>query len=345
MNSGKNVFIIGPGLIGWNVLELLVAESYKVTALVRRKEHAEGIKQSGATSILGDLNDAALISDQTSRNDITIHTATADHLPSVEAVLTGIKKRAQDGYSTIFIHTSGTGILDDGANGGFKGEKIYHDDKPEQIDDVSDDAPHRRVDLAIVKAKRELGSKAKLAIMIPPEIYGFDSKHNRLSIQVPTLTRFALKHGFAGHVGQGLSVESQIHFHDLSRAYVVLLQWLESADPASEEIQNPYFFCENGREFSWREVGEEIGRALYQAGKIRDPEAREIPEGMWEDLFGAGTGATIGLNSRSRAARLRKMGWEAMEKGIWEAFREDELPEILKDEGVEFRGYRTIGGA
>jgi nucleoside-diphosphate-sugar epimerase len=36
--TGKNVFIIGPGLIGWNVLELLVEEGYNVSGLVRREE-------------------------------------------------------------------------------------------------------------------------------------------------------------------------------------------------------------------------------------------------------------------------------------------------------------------
>jgi len=43
--------------------------------------------------------------------------------------------------------------------------------------------------------------------MIPPLIYGFNPKHARLSIQIPTLTRWAIKHGYAAHVGEGLSVE------------------------------------------------------------------------------------------------------------------------------------------
>ena len=61
MSNSKNVFIVGPGFIGWNVLDLLIAEGYEVSALVRRKEHAEGITKSGAQAILGDLNDHDLI--------------------------------------------------------------------------------------------------------------------------------------------------------------------------------------------------------------------------------------------------------------------------------------------
>lgn len=223
MSTATKVFIVGPGFIGWNVVDLLVAEGYSVTGLVRRKEHADGIKASGAAVVMGDLNDKALITEQTSAHDITIHTATADHLPSVEAVLDGVKMRALKGQMSTFIHTSGTSVLDDGAMGMHKNDKVYHDSVREEIDSIADSAPHREIDLAIVKAQKELGEKAKLAIMIPPLIYGFNPAHKRLTIQIPTLTRFALKHGFAAHVGKGESVESNIHVMDLAGAYVVLL--------------------------------------------------------------------------------------------------------------------------
>ena len=70
MASGKDVFIIGPGFIGWCVLDLLVAEGYKVTGLVRRKEHAEGIQQSGASTVMGSLDDKQLIREYTAKNDM-----------------------------------------------------------------------------------------------------------------------------------------------------------------------------------------------------------------------------------------------------------------------------------
>lgn len=60
---------------------------------------------------------------------------------------------------------------------------------------------------------------------------------------------------------------------------------------------------------------------------------REIPKELWSDVFGDVTGAVIGLNSRSRAVRLRQLGWEAKEKSIWESWEEDELPELLLEEG------------
>ncbi|KAF2452218.1 NAD(P)-binding protein [Karstenula rhodostoma CBS 690.94] len=333
MNTAKRVFIIGPGFVGWNVLELLVGEGYTVTGLVRRDEHAEQIKKSGALAVKGDLNDHDLIVKHVLEHEIIIHTATADHLPSVQAVLAGIQQRATASKPTIFIHTSGTSVLDDGAFGAHKGDKIYYDNDPDTINSLPDTAPHRQIDLAIVRASKALGDKAKLAIMIPPEIYGFNPQHRRLTIQVPTVARFALKHGFAGHVGAGLSVESQIHVLDLARAYIVLLHYMEKS-PASVFLDNPYFFCENGREFSWREVAEQVGKSLKEKGLLKDAEPKEFSEKDWEELFGEYTGAVIGLNSRSRAVRLRELGWEAREKGIWESWLEDELPELLKEEGL-----------
>lgn len=339
MSSGKKVLVVGPGFIGWNVIDRLVSEGYNVTGIVRRAAHAQQIQLSGAKAVVGSLDDAVAIKTQTLEHDIVFHTATADHKPSAEAICAGVAERATQGKPTIYIHTSGTSVLDDDARGEYEGDKVYHDDKRDEIDSVADDAPHRQIDLAILAAQREIGTDAKIAIMIPPLIYGYNPQHRRLTIQIPTLTRFALKHGFAGHVGKGLAVESQIHVLDLSRAYVTLLHHMESA-PADDFIANPYFFCENGREASWKSVAEMVGKGLHKAGKIDDPTPRTIPEDMYGDLFGPYTGAVIGLNSRSRAVRLRELGWEAKERSMEDSYEMFELPEILKEEGSDFHGYQ-----
>ncbi|CAJ2502949.1 Uu.00g103430.m01.CDS01 [Anthostomella pinea] len=345
--SSKKVFIIGPGFIGWNVLELLAKEGYAVTGYVRRKEHAEQIKASGASNVvLGDLNDKTLITHHAAAHDIVIHTATADHLPSAEAVLDAIQQRAERGLSTIYIHTSGTSVLDDGSKGSTKSSRVYHDNVKSEIDSVADSAPHREIDLAILKAQKALGARAKIAIMIPPLIYGFNPDHGRLTIQIPTLTRWALKHGFAGHVGQGLAVESNIHVLDLARAYVVLLHHLESVPADDPQVRdNPYYFCETtgDAEPSWKDVASVIGESLHKAGLISDAAPRTIPPETYGDLFGADfTAAVIGLNSRSRAVRLRELGWRPVEKSWRDSYVGDELPVILKEEGdlEAFSGYQ-----
>ncbi|KAI1633353.1 hypothetical protein F4809DRAFT_623770 [Biscogniauxia mediterranea] len=344
--SSKKVFIVGPGFIGWSVLNLLVRENYSVTAYVKRKEHAEQLKASGASeTVLGDLNDKALITKHSLDHDVIIHTATADHLPSAEAILEAVQQRAEKGLSTIYIHTSGTSVLDDGSKASYKSTKVYHDNVRSEIDSLPDNAPHRQIDLAILKVQKQLAEKAKIAIMIPPTIYGYNN--GRLSIQIPVLTRYALKHGFAGHVGEGLAVESNVHVLDLARGYVVLLHHLESTPADSPDIlDNPYYFCEatGDNEPSWKEIASVIGTSLHQAGRIPDPTPRTIPPETYGDLFGDFTDAVIGLNSRSRAVRLRELGWKPVEKSWKDSYIQDELPVILKEtkDPKAFSGYQGV---
>lgn len=105
--------------------------------------------------------------------------------------------------------------------------------------------------------------------MFPPVVYGA-GKDNRLSIQIPTMARFAIKHGHAGHVGKGNSIWGQIHVSDLARGYMTILHYMGSCS-AEKVLENPYFFYENGDEYSRKRCVEEIGKGLQKAGKIQNP--------------------------------------------------------------------------
>lgn len=337
MSISNSIFLIGAGFIGGEVLELLLDANYGVTALVRRKDHAQELQSWGAKCVMGSLSDSELIKEQTIKHGIVIHTATADDMDSVQSVIAGLKERKSKGLSSIYLHTSGCSELCDYVAGSKKSDTIYRDDEPAQIDSLSDDAPHREVDLAIIRARQELGDSAKVAIILPPVIYGVSNKAQRLSIQLPTLTRFAIKHGFAPHVGQGLSIWNYVHVRDLARGYVLILQWLEG-DKSTGIYQNPYFFVESGEEHSWKEAAEAIGHALHKVGKLADPAPKAVPENLYQDIFGEYTPHVVGANARNRANRLRSLGWLPKEKDSFASLSEDEVPLILKDSGP-FTGY------
>lgn len=337
MASSKSVFLIGAGFIGGEILELLLEAKYRVTVLVRREEHALELKAWGAECVMGSLTDCDLIKDQTIKHDMVVHTATADDMPSVESIIAGLKERRTNGQSSIYLHTSGCSELCDYAEGDKETNVIYQDDEPAQIDSLADDAPHRTVDLAIVQARKELGNNAKIAIILPPVIYGVSNKARRLSIQLPTLTRFAIKHGFPAHVGQGLPVWNYVHVRDLARGYLMILQWLEG-DQSADIYQNPYFFIESGEEHSWKEAAIAIGQALQEVGRVSDPSPRPIPKNLYGDIFGEYTPHVVGANARNRANRLRSLGWIPTEKDSFRSLREDEIPLILQD-SESFKGY------
>ncbi|OQO05389.1 hypothetical protein B0A48_09157 [Cryoendolithus antarcticus] len=173
--------------------------------------------------------------------------------------------------------------------------------------------------------------------VLPPLIYGVVKKNSKLSIQVPALTRFALKHKYAGHIGQGEAVWSTVHVADLARAYLMILHWAESA-PDSATTGSPYFFCENGEEISWGDVAGMIGKDLHSACKVDAASAKEIPRQEYVDVFGPYSAVVVGSNSRSRANRVRELGWSPREKGIREAFEVEELQLLLEETG-SFAGY------
>jgi nucleoside-diphosphate-sugar epimerase len=335
-----SVFLLGPGFIGGEIIDLLLVSNYKVTTLVRRESAVADYANLGVETVVGNLDDVSVITDQVARSDIVFHTATADHLPSVEAIIDGIRQRATQGLKTIYIHNSGATLLSDTAQGDYKSHTIFDDDQPAQINALPDSASHRQIDLAILRAGKELASHAKIAIMIPPLIYGTTTREKRLSIQLPTLIRFSIKHGYAGQIGKGFAVWNQIHVKDLARGYMVLLHWMECAS-VGEISRNPYFFCENGQELSWGECAIEIGRILKEMGLIGDSTPRSIPEKQWGDLFGDYSGMVVGSNARNRANRLRKLGWAPLEKETFASLAEDEIPLIAKETG-EFKGYANV---
>ena len=116
---------------------------------------------------------------------------------------------------------------------------------------------------------------------------------------------------------------------------MTLLHFLESEKPSSPKLSNPYWFCEatGDNEPSWQEIAAHIAESLRAAGKSEVEEKPRQLEGkeLWEDLFGPVTPSIVGINSRSRAVRLRELGWEAREKDWKRSWVEDELPNLLKE--------------
>ncbi|KAK0755719.1 hypothetical protein N5P37_011728 [Trichoderma harzianum] len=329
----SQVFVLGPGYVGRAIIDLLHSEGkYEITTLVRTEKALKDLSDDGANTVLGSLDDTNLIEQLAAQSDVVFHTATSDHLASAQAILRGIAKRASQGKHTIYLHQSGASCLSDQSAGNNPNNEVYSDSTTAQIDTLSPTAPHRKIDLAIVEERQKLGSLARIFIWMPPIIYGNNGKHKRISIQIPALTRFALKNGHAGYVGTGKNAWSFIHVLDLAKAYTQVLHWLETAPRSDLGLQNPYFFCESG-EISWADVASMIGKNLYRAGRIVSPEPHVISDSEYVDLFGKYTPDIVGCNSRSSADRLRLMGWKPEQPDVQEAFEKEDLPLILLESG------------
>lgn len=161
----------------------------------------------------------------------------------------------------------------------------------------------------------------------------FPATNNRLTIQLPTLARYAIKNGQPAHIGPGKAVWSNIHVRDLARGYATVLHHFEKTSASEPSLKNPYYFCEatGDSEPSWRDMVSAIGEGLAKAGKVKSAEPVPMPKEKYVEVFGEFTPAVLGMNSRSRAIRLRELGWRPREKGWRESLLEDELPLVLKE--------------
>lgn len=122
---------------------------------------------------------------------------------------------------------------------------------------------------------------------------------------------------------------------DLARGYLTLLRHMETAS-AEEFLDNPYVFCENtgDEEPSWRDIATVIGKGLHAAGKIESAEPQTISPEAYVDCAGPKSPGLLGMNSRSRAIRLRALGWQPVEKSWEKSLLEDEIPAILAENTI-----------
>jgi hypothetical protein len=97
-------------------------------------DHLAELEKLGVKGVKTSLDDGDLITDAVSEHDIIINSASSDHPNSVDATLAGIERRSKEGKKTIYIHTSGTGVLDDRAGGEERESIVYRDETPDQIE-------------------------------------------------------------------------------------------------------------------------------------------------------------------------------------------------------------------
>ncbi|KAG0212540.1 hypothetical protein BGX28_006139 [Mortierella sp. GBA30] len=318
------VFILGvTGYIGSTTLDLLLQKDttrskYSFRALVRSPEKAEkDIRPVGIEPVLGSLDDIDILERESANADVVLSFADADHLPSIKAVLKGLERRPRpEGgrQRPILIHTSGTGVLLDGANGSFSSKAIYYDNDVAQLSTLPPTQPHRIVDLEVIDPK--LRGVVDTYVVAPPTIWGYGTgPGNHNSIQIPHQVKYSLKNKRALQIGQGLNYWSKVHVIDLAHFYVSLFERaLEEPQEGRGKLpknEESYYFVQEGEDFKYGEVAQEIAKALKSLGINDSSEVTGTTPEQESEFWSAGSGVLLGGNSRSRAIKAKEiLGWE-----------------------------------
>ena len=133
--------------------------------------------------------------------------------------------------------------------------------------------PQRTTDLVTVETGLQVG--VPTTIIMSPTIYGVGSgTFNKLSIQVPTMIRSAIKSGQAITIGEGKGVWDYVHIADLARLYELLILKVIAGEqlPTGEA---GILFSATGR-YTWRELSENIAKSLLTVGAITTDVVRSV---------------------------------------------------------------------
>ncbi|KAJ3096908.1 hypothetical protein HK100_005470 [Physocladia obscura] len=341
------ILVLGAtGFIGGTVLAAVVEANEQelagatVTALVRRqssetdaaretklrsrfgfestsKTAGKAVKKSFNIEFFAGLEAIDELEEIVRSYDIVINTADAcDDLPAIQAILRGLGARAIsnrfDGSVTVpvLIHCSGTGVIMDSALGepDVDGKTIYADDDIAKITAIPPTNIHRDVDLIVAGA--ESSFRIKTVTFVPPLVYGLGrGLFKRHSGQIPGLIRNCLANGQAEFIGKGLSKWSNVHVVDLAQAFLHILCRV-ICDPDS--VDNGYYFAESG-ELSWKEMAQGVADAAAKNAPVNlkskiavslqlETDAKiRFPNELARHFYSS--------NSRSRAVKIRKLGW------------------------------------
>jgi len=286
--------------------------------------------------VYGTLDDAALLEEESSKADIVLHTAdSSDHEGAARAIAAGLAAGHTTEKPGFWLHTSGTGILcwkdaETNTFGEAPSQPPYNDlDKVSDLTSLPDTAFHRAIDKIVLAAG---STSVKTAIICPPTIYGNGrGPGNKRSRQVYNLVGTTLEIGQPPQLGKGLTEWDNVHCHDLSDLFVLLVDAaVANKKDLDSELwgQKGYFLAENGHHV-WGEISRQVGEIAFKKGYIKIKEVKSMSTDEAKEAGGFDA-LSWGLNSKGHAKRARKfLGWKPKGKGLT-----DELPDIVDQEAT-----------
>lgn len=141
------------------------------------------------------------------------------------------------------------------------------------------------------------------------------------------MAKLILTRKFTPVVGEGKARWNNVHVHDLSEVYRLLVNKAAAHD-SSEELWGPkgYMLTENG-EHVWTDLAKLMAKEVAGLENLSTFEERALSKD--EALEQAGFEAVSwGLNSRGKAGRARKfLGWKPVQGSL-----ESEVPDIVRQE-------------
>lgn len=276
------IFVTGAsGFIGGSFAAEAVRRGHQVRGLVRSAEKAQACEKFGIIPVNGTLADHDLLALEASAADAVVSAASSDDRAAIEAIL-----KALSGTGKTLLHTSGSSIVADDANGEPSDVIVAEDDLPNP---TRDKAARVALDQAILTA---VGVRS--IVLCNTLIFGDALGPDARSVQLPLLIDFARETGNAAYIGRGLNRWSTVHISDVVELYLLALE----RAPAGT-----FAFVESG-EASFAQMASSIAKGLGLGNPVSMTlEAAEIRWGRARARY------SLASNSRVRSVRAPALGW------------------------------------
>lgn len=277
-----SVFLTGAtGFIGTAVLTRLLEEGHEVTALVRSDEKARIVEASGATALVGDITDTAMLGRAVAESDGVIHTAnTGDKdAGAVDAAVADTVISALAGSGKAYIHTGG--IWTFGTN-------------PAITEDSLEQPPALTAWRPAIEQRVRAAAGIRGIVVVPAVVYGHGAGLPNLVANAPRGERAARSLRL---IGDGSQHWTTVHVDDLAALYVLAYE---------NATAGALFIGASGQNPTVRELGE----AAAAAASLADGVEPETPDATRERLGAAFADALL-LDQQSTGTGARiDLGWE-----------------------------------
>ncbi|KAL2055304.1 hypothetical protein ABVK25_004642 [Lepraria finkii] len=306
-----NIFLTAAtGYIGGTVLDTLVKyhPEYDITALLRKVPEGFSERYPNVKVVIGNFDNAQLISDTAAQNEIIIHGGKPKHIPSLEALIAGLLRRSGPSY---LIRLAGTGIIADWQNGpyGELNPKIWSDiDDIDTITSLPAGNQHRHADKILQIAASEHPDQLKAAIICPPGIYGpGKGLGNTRSLLLPEMCENMLELGYPFYTQSGGNCRSWVHIDDLMKIYLGLVEAAVVGGGKAVWGKDGYYFA-SSHEVSQLHLAKRAGEILHTKGLIPTDQPKQLSLRTVREMRGGSSWEPMGLytwacNTRARSYR------------------------------------------
>lgn len=280
------IFIAGAaGYIGGSVADKLLADGHEVTGLTRSQDKADQLRALGIEPVIGSLDDANILTTAARAADAVIHAADADHAASIETLLAALEYSGK-----LFIHTSGSSIVADHADGEYAAETPFSEDS------YFEPVPFRQPRVTMIRLVREaaIDRGIRTVVIAPAMIYGTGTGLQPDSDQLPKLVGLSRQLGAGACFGKGLNLYSNVHIDDLADLYRLVI---------AKAPGGSFFFAENGHN-SFAEIATLIGQLPGFDGRTVS-----LPVESVIAQYGEAGRLGVASNSFVSALNARRLGW------------------------------------